>query len=63
MSGEIAAGAVEHPSITAMVAAGTVEVVAEGASDTQRGTASGKPGRMARQARPSSTGGHRSGDR
>jgi hypothetical protein len=63
MRGEIAPGAVKHPAIVALVEAGTIEIVSEGPSETQRGQDGGRLGGAGRHARSSGAGGHRSGDR
>lgn len=63
MSAEIAASAVTHPPLVAMIEAGTIEVVAEGPSVAQKGPGGGKLGRMAQHAPSSGSGGRRSGDR
>jgi hypothetical protein len=63
MSGEIAPSAVTHPPLAAMLEAGTIEVVAEGQSTTQRGPGGGRPGRMPQQSPASGPRGRRSGDR
>ena len=63
MSGEIAPSAVTHPSLAAMVEAGTIEIVAEGMTATQRVPDGGRPGHMAQQGPSSGTKGRRSGDR
>jgi hypothetical protein len=63
MRGEIAPGALKHPAVVALVEAGTIEIISEGPSETQRGPDAGRLGRTGRQARSSGAGGHRSGDR
>ena len=63
MSAEIAASAVTHPPLVALVEAGKIEIVTAGRSVARQGAGAGKLGRTGQGGPAPGAGGRRSGDR
>ncbi len=63
MSAEIAASAVTHPPLVALVEAGKIEIVPAGRSVAQKGAGAGKLGRAGQGGSSPGSGGRRTGDR
>ena len=62
MCAQVAAIAAQHPPLTALVTAGTIEILEDGPSAAQGGLG-GKQGRMPMLGHTSASGSRRSGDR